>query len=151
MDTDTLELIRRCHEVFGAAGTPPELIGADTEQGRHEPPLSSGPAHRHYADKQLCGAAVLRTAAELDAELRNVLALVLSAHEQGARESKAVLDAATADQAAAADTPMGEREAAARQAAYLRAQHDILQRAQSQAQQAAEQLRRLRYRGTGGE
>ncbi len=150
MDADTLELIRRCHEVFGAAGQPPELIGTDAERGQHDPTLSSGRAHRHYADKQLERAAVLRTTSGLDAELRHILAGVASSHEQGARESKAVLDAATEDHAVASDTPTGEREAAARKAAYLRAQHEILQRAQAQAQQATEQLRRLRYRMTGG-
>lgn len=148
MDTGTLELIRRCHEVFRTAGTPPELIGADPERRQHEPASSGGYAQRHYADKQFEHAGALRAAADLDAELRQILAAVLSSHEQGHRESKAVLDAATADHAAAFDTPMGEREAAARRAAYLRTQHEILERAQAQAQQATEQLRRLRYRAT---
>lgn len=152
MDPDTLEIIRRSHEVFGAAGPPPRLAGtvAAGERDQHEPPPAGGESHQHYASKQLDRDTALRTAAGLDAELRQILQRLADSHEQATRESKEVLDAAAADQAPASDTPMGEREAIARRAAYLRAQHDIIERAQAQAQQAAEQVRRLRYHATGG-
>lgn len=151
MDPDTLEIIRRSHEVFGAAGPPPRLAGTEAagDPDQHEPP-PAGEAHQHYAGKQLERDTALRAAAGLDAELRQILQQLADSHEQATRESKAVLDAAAADHAPASDTPMGEREATARRAAYLRAQHDIIERAQAQAQQAAEQVRRLRYHATGG-
>lgn len=148
MDPDTLELLRRSHEVFGPAGPPPQLAGTAGDQQEPDTSPSGGEAHRHYTGKHGEHNAVLRTAADRDAELRRILTEVTSAHEQAVRESKAVLDAATADHSPASDTPMGEREAGARQASYLRAQRDIIMRARTHAQQAADQLRALRYRST---
>lgn len=147
MDADTLELIRRGHEVFGNAAPAPFLADIDEAQQGQGLDGHSGHAGSEYAARHQQHGAGLRMGGERDAQVREVITRVMDHYREAHRSSKSVLDAAIADQVPPAeDTPMGRREAAERAAAYLRAQQDTVRQARVHAQKAAEELRAINYR-----
>jgi SLT domain-containing protein len=87
----------------------------------------------------------LRRLAATDRGLGQILAAARSDRAHARRATKSVLDAAHGDRMPAADTPMGQREAAARMIARLRAQHGHVVRSRAQSRLLASRLRRLRY------
>lgn len=151
MDAATLDLIRRSHELLGAGGVAPQVGGEDAQRrdeqivrsaGLH----SSGGGHRQYLADMHDRAAVLRAALANDSKLRAAISELLAQHAADRQASQRVLAAAAADHGPAGDTPMGAREAAARKAAYLRAQRAALLRARAGSRRAALLVRALRYR-----
>lgn len=87
----------------------------------------------------------LRALARTDGGLAEIVNAARADREGATRASRVILDAARADSAPAADTPMGQRELMRRMVARLRAQHGIVVRSRSQAQALALRLHRLMY------
>lgn len=151
MDPETLELLRRAHAVFGTPSAQPTVNGAD-----NPPPLDqrlAGNAGLHTGGGQPQYRAeltrfrnALATSAGNDTELRKILAQLAADHAEGHQRTRTVLDAAGADPAPAANTPAGQRELLARQAAYTRQGHDAIRQAHSRARRTTAALRALRYR-----
>lgn len=109
----------------------------------------------HHAAKSLPHAAAVRSTRALyelrrlgdtDRELAQTLATARADHAQAKTVTRAILDDAKADASTVADTPLGRREAMARMAARLRAQHRHIVGSRRRARILAARLRRLRYR-----
>lgn len=90
-------------------------------------------------------AARLRRLAETEGELDAILARARADRDDASLATRRNLDAAVVDAMAAADTPMGRREAMARMTARLRTQHGHIERSRARARMLALRLRRLRY------
>lgn len=102
------------------------------------------------ADRSGTSAERLRRLAETDGALAATLARARADRAAASTATRLNLDAAVADAVPAADTPMGRREAMARMATRLRAQHRHIARSRARARLLALRLRRLRYlRGHG--
>lgn len=87
----------------------------------------------------------LRSLGRSEGALAEIITASQRDREQGERGSRVLLDAARADTAPAADTPLGQRELARRMVARLRAQHGIVIRSRAQAHALAMRLRRVLY------
>jgi SLT domain-containing protein len=90
----------------------------------------------------------LRRLADTDRALNSILAEARAARFDASAATRLNLNDALADVMPAADTPMGRREAMARMAVRLRAQHGHIVRSRSRARLLALRLRRLRYLGS---
>lgn len=151
MDPETLELLRRAHAIFGPSPTTPPNIHSNNEHddldkrlaGNAE--LHGGGGHQQYVEELARFRSALRGSTGNDAELSKILAQLAADHAEGHRSTKEVLDAAAADTAPASDTPLGQREAIARKAAYLRRQHDAIREAHARARRTTAALRALHY------
>lgn len=154
MDPETLELLHQAHALFGVPPASPALPGGDHHDLDHRLERNTGVpiggAQQVYnADLDKARAAI-KGAVSHDATLRAAIAKVVAEHEEARVQSQRILDAAHADTAPASDTPMGQREAMARKAAYLRAHHDLLTRTRAHARASAAELRALGYRRRHG-
>jgi SLT domain-containing protein len=87
----------------------------------------------------------LRRLADTDRAASQIVTEARAQHAYASAATRMELDAARADTMPAADTPTGRREADARMAARLRAQHRHIARSRSHAHLAALRLRRLHY------
>jgi SLT domain-containing protein len=106
---------------------------------------TAGGLPRRAALRSATTAARLHRLADTDAALAAILANARADRAAGRAATRLNLDAAVADVMPAADTPMGRREAMARMAARLRAQHGHIARSRTQARLLALRLRRLQY------
>lgn len=88
----------------------------------------------------------LRQSSQTDRELVRIIAAARGDHAQARAATRAILDDAKADVTSVADSPMARREAMARMAARLRAQHRHILNSRRRARLLALRLRRLRYR-----
>lgn len=138
--------LSRGHSLFAGAVT-----DADVE----------GPARVHAHADQLSHAvtrvpiaAALRTRnsvqglqrlADTDRAAAGIIAAARAQRAHARMATRMVLDAARADAMPAVDTPTGRREANARMAARLRAQHRHIVRSRAHAHLSALRLRRLQY------
>ena len=87
----------------------------------------------------------LHRLANTDRALDSILAGARADRAHASAATRLNLEAAVSDVMPASDTPMGRREAMARMAARLRAQHGHIARSRSQARLLALRLRRLHY------
>jgi SLT domain-containing protein len=87
----------------------------------------------------------LHRLADTDRVLNSLLTEARADRAHASAATRLNLDAAMADVMPATDTPTGRREAMARMAARLRAQHGHVVRSRSRAQLLARRLRRLQY------
>ncbi|OBI91490.1 transglycosylase [Mycobacterium sp. 1245805.9] len=137
--TRAVAALSRGHRLFAGDG-------ADND-------VSDTPAQLHaYADgirgattRSATSATRLRRLAESDRSLAAVLATARADRFQARTATGLNLHAAMADAAPAVDTPLGRREAVARMAARLRAQHGHIVRSRARARLLALRLRHLRY------
>lgn len=90
-------------------------------------------------------ARALRRLANTDEALAQIMAAAQIDHAHARTATRALLEAAKTDAMALTDTPLGRREAMARMAARLRAQHRHIARCRSRARLLGLRLRRLRY------
>jgi SLT domain-containing protein len=97
------------------------------------------------AKRSLQSVEQLRRTASTDQALARIMATARADRAYASAATRRVLDDAKADAMPAADTPTGRREAMARMAARLRAQHRHIVNAHRRAQIQALRLRRLRY------
>ncbi|GAY13957.1 C40 family peptidase [Mycobacterium sp. shizuoka-1] len=88
----------------------------------------------------------LESARRVDTELSAILARAQRDHRLAQRQTRAVVDAARADAAVAADNPVAQRELMRRRAARLRAQHAHVLAARRRARRRLALLRALTYR-----
>ncbi len=87
----------------------------------------------------------LRRSGDTDRALAQIMAAARADRTHASTATRMVLEAAKADVTPAADTPMGRREAIARMAARLRAQHGHIVGSRWRARLLALRLRQLRY------
>ncbi|MCV7118033.1 transglycosylase [Mycobacterium nebraskense] len=140
--TEAVAALSRGHgllagDVIGArVGTMPEHLYEDATRS-----LPAGAAKRstHALNE-------LRRSSDTDRELARIFTAAGADHAYARTATRAVLDDAKADAPSAADTPMARREAMARMAARLRAQHRHIMNVRRRARLLALRLRRLRYR-----
>lgn len=143
----TLATLSRGHGLFAG-----RLVD---ERSRHEPQLQAladsvsqtggdrlpdRAAARSHAVVQ-----AVRRSIDPDRELAQIMSIAQADHAPARRATRAILQAAHADSALAADTPLGRREAMVRMAARLRAQRRHIVRSRARARQLVLRLRRLRY------
>jgi SLT domain-containing protein len=87
----------------------------------------------------------LRRLAHTDGTVDAILATARADRARASAATRLNVDAAVADPIPAADTPLGRRQAMARMAARLRAQHGHVVRSRARARLLASRLRRQRY------
>lgn len=140
------------HDLFGSddagrgVGATPALMRARAEaigRAANADGLPTMAAQRSGAS-----AVRLHRFADTDTALNSILTEARIARAQASAATRHNLDDAMADVMPAADTPMGRREAQARMAARLRAQHRHIVRSRSRSRLLALRLRRLRYLGS---
>lgn len=119
------EALVRGHQLYARARIEPAPFGIADELGRLTDTL-----HRSAAT---------------DAELARLLSAAHAGHDLGRTRTRTVLDDARADRMPAADTPMGQREAARRMAERLHTQRRAIHRSHHQARQLAHRMNRLGY------
>ncbi|WP_406813317.1 transglycosylase [Mycobacterium sp. M23085] len=139
--------LSRAHNLFAGAVTGDGIVDTPAQvQAQAEA------ATRRTGD--LPGAAATRSAASIaqlarlahsDRALGQLIAAARADHAQGHAATRTVLDSALTDMTPAADTPMGRREAGARMAARLRAQHRHVAGSRRRARLLARRFRRLHY------
>ncbi|MEE6179075.1 transglycosylase SLT domain-containing protein [Mycobacterium sp. 050134] len=143
LTTQALAALSRGHNLF-AGGVTDDRIGDTPVKVRDRAErlgrLNSVPA---------AGGAVqqLHLLADNDLALAQVVAAARYNREHARAATRAVYESARADASSALDTPIGHREAMARMASRLRAQHAHIVRSQSRARILATRLRRLHYHG----
>lgn len=97
------------------------------------------------ATRSKSSAEQLRRLGDTDRSLAQIMAAAGTDRARASMATRSLLEAARADVIPAADTPIGRREAMARMAARLRAQHRHIVRARLRAKLLARRLRGLRY------
>ncbi|OBJ34605.1 DUF4226 domain-containing protein [Mycobacterium colombiense] len=139
--------LSRAHNLFSAANTSDGVGDAPARTQAHAEAIT------HRADG-LPGAAAKRSGASItqltrlahsDRALGQIIGAARAGHTYGRAATRTVLDAALTDMTPAVDTPLGRREAAARMAARLRAQHRHVAGSRRRARLLARRLRRLHY------
>ncbi|CAM4358105.1 hypothetical protein MB901379_04895 [Mycobacterium basiliense] len=110
-----------------------------TSQATNVVRLPAGPAARSHVAVQAVGRAT-----GTDRTLARLVAVAQADHAHARMATRAILQAAHAD-LAAADTPLGRRQLMVRMAARLRAQQHHIVTSRSRARRLALRLRRLRY------
>lgn len=141
LSAQAIAALSRGHGLF-AGGVVDARIG-DTSPHENPMPWRTFPAAA--ATRTDAAAAELRRSTETDTELTKIVATAHADHTHAFTATRAILDAAKADVMPSADTPLGRREAMARMASRLRAQHRHIVRSRARARLHALRLRRLHY------
>nr|WP_082983397.1 transglycosylase [Mycobacterium scrofulaceum] len=123
-----------------------ELIAAPVRTAQERPEVSTDGLPACAATKSTNAATELRRTTDTDRALAHIMAAARADHAHAWTATRRVLDDAMADTTSAADTPLARREAMARMAARLRAQHRHVATARIRARLLALRIRRLRYR-----
>lgn len=127
----------------GGGTTPTGYLGPPPVPTSSPPTANAVPTAAAYRWR---GAArALRRLANTDEALAQIMAAAQIDHAHARTATRALLEAAKTDAMALTDTPLGRREAMARMAARLRAQHRHIARCRSRARLLGLRLRRLRY------
>lgn len=137
-----LAALSRGHHLFAGDTTVPTIDAPD----RLAPPPRHLGLPAQAAARSDAAVARLRRLVDTDRALAHIAASARTEHTDAKAATRTLLDAAHADITPAADTPLGAREASARMAARLRAQHRHIAKTHRRAQLLAMRLRRLRYR-----
>lgn len=123
-----------------------ELIAAPVRTAEERPEVSTDGLPAVAATKSTNALTELRRTADTDRALAHIISAARAGHAHARTATRRVLDDAMADTTSAADTPLARREAMARMAARLRAQHRHVAAARIRARLLALRARRLRYR-----
>lgn len=147
MVVDDLVVLRRAHELFAGVPGVPGVSGVAGEAERVLPAGGSlrGSTFEGYQDRLAAGRGDLRAVGGTDEQLMALVRGAVADHAATERATRVILDAARADSAPAADTPMGQRELMRRRAARLRAQHRTVTGARARALHRLALLRALIY------
>jgi cell wall-associated NlpC family hydrolase len=108
--------------------------------------INTGGGHQRYRLAVAAGRDALRSAADTDAAIADVLAAAHDDHAAARKQTGHVVDEARADAAGGADTGLAQRELLRRRAARLRAQRTHLLTARQRARRHRAALQALRYR-----
>ncbi|MCV7023625.1 C40 family peptidase [Mycolicibacterium novocastrense] len=147
MTVDEITVLQRAHDLFAgspavaAAGGP----AVDAERSLRGGQSLSGAAFERYHQRAAQGRSDLRASGATDAQLSTILRGAADEHAAARQQTRVILDAARADSAPAADTPMGQREFLRRRVARLRAQHRTVSGARLRALRRLALIRALRY------
>jgi SLT domain-containing protein len=150
--TQAVTALSRGHRLFvgddagrGAGATPALMRARANEISRA---TNAGGIPTTAALRSAASVVRLHRLADTDTALNSVLMEARAARANASVATRLNLDDALADELPAADTPMGRREAMARMAVRLRAQHGQIVRSRSRARLLALRLRRLHYLGS---
>lgn len=148
MTSEALAVLARGHNLF--AGSPGDVGGDGAAQvswraDRISQATAAGGLPVGAVTRSGAAVAGLHQLAAGDGALASIVGAARENHDQAARATRVILDAARADPIPAGDTPMGQREAMLRMIARLRAQHGHVVRSRAQAIALAARLRRLLY------
>lgn len=146
---DEIAVLRRAHELF--AGSPAQPAAAGASDAERALPAAnntglSGAALDRYRQSTDTARANLHMTAGTDGRLAEILRGAQAEHAQARHSTRVILDAAEADRGAAADTPMGQREAIRRRIARLNASQRTVSSARLRAARRRALIRALRYR-----
>ncbi|WP_374026409.1 transglycosylase [Mycobacterium sp. HNNTM2301] len=133
--------LARGHGLFAG-----ETIAAPVAGAHERPDVRTDGLPAAAATRSTDTLTTLRRAADTDLVLARIMATAHSDHGHASMATRRVLEDAKADTTTPADTPLARREAMARMAARLRAQHRHILNARWRARLLALRMRRLRYR-----
>jgi peptidoglycan DL-endopeptidase CwlO len=148
MNDDEIPLLARAHNFF--AGPRPS-VAIDSRNAHYDQlldrttELNTGAGHARYLGDLTKHRQTLLSSAQTDTTLAAILADAHRSHSDAHQQTKIVLDAARADPAPAADTPIGQREQLRRRIARLRAQQGHVLTAREHALRHRAALLGLRY------
>lgn len=144
---EEIRLLQRAHAMFSGAPSVPEGAGPAhaAQQALVHPEQVSSTSLADYRQRAESGRAALAATADTDAKLTSIVRGAATEHAAAAHSTKVILDAARADSAPAADTPLGQRQLLARRAARLRASHRVVSSTRARALRRLALLRALRY------
>jgi cell wall-associated NlpC family hydrolase len=145
-----LEVLSRAHQLF-AEPSRPAVVGPtgdhlDDALRRASERTTEGGQH-HYRAAVDRSREVLRATTATDSELANVIARAQRDHLVARDLTRGVLDAARADTAIAADSPVAQREAIRRKVLRLQAQQQHVLAARRRSRRRLAVLLLLRYGG----
>lgn len=148
MTAEALAVLTRGHKLF--AGSPGDVGGDGAAQvawraDRISQATAGGGLPAGAVRRSGAAVAGLHQLAASDGALASIVGVARENHDQAARATRVILDAARSDPIPAGDTPMGQREAMLRMIARLRAQHGHVVRTRAQAVVLVARLRRLLY------
>lgn len=141
--SEDVDLLRRANALFGTPATAVPSLNIGETRSRAEALMAGAPSAA--ADAVQRSVSGVRSAVGTDEAMTRLVQRLSASHEEGQRSTRQVLEAALADRAPAADTPMGRAELRRRMAARLRDQHQHVSRSRSQSRALALRIRRLRY------
>lgn len=152
-DPNEIAVLRRAHELF--AGSAPQLSAQGATEAEHSLRQAraaglSGSAAERYQHEADTGRDNLRATAHTDARLQGILRGAQEEHAHARQVTKTILDAAQSDRGAAADTPMGQREALRRRIARMQSAQQTVATARQKAALRRKLIRALRYRMARG-
>src|SRR5947209_16717580 len=139
--TEALTALSRGHGLFAGGATGDHIRDTPTQL------QSRGYQLSRVGAPTVRSAQGLHRLADTDRALAQTIAAARAEHARGKTATRALLNAAEADATLAGDTPIGRREAMARMAARLRAQHRHIAASRMRARLLALRLRRVRYAG----
>lgn len=144
---DEITLLQRAHSMFAGTPSVPDSAGPThaAQQALVHPQQVGATSLADYRQRAESGRAALAATAETDTQLTSILRGAANEHSAAAQSTKVILDAARADSAPAADTPLGQRQLMARRAARLRASHRVVSSTRARALRRLALLRALRY------
>lgn len=147
MSSSELEVLGRAHQLFSGAArlATPQTAAAHRELSLPVTALNISEFPDRYRLAARTSQAALRSAAQTDAAIAEVIAAAHHDHAQAREQTKRIVDEARADAGASPLAPMAQREALRRRVARLRAQRAHVMSARWQAQRRAAALRVLRY------
>jgi cell wall-associated NlpC family hydrolase len=144
-----LEALTRAHRLFAGRV---DTVSPQAESDRYDQLLeraarsNTGPGHERYRLAVAGSRDALRSAADTDAAIADVIAAAHDDHAAARKQTGHVVDEARADAAAGADTGLAQRELMRRRAARLRAQRSHLLTARRRARRRRAALQSLHYR-----
>lgn len=143
--TEAVAALSRGHSLFAGEVTGSDVGDVPARIHAHADSISAAPNIPTAAARSNRSTQALRRIAYDDVALKRVVAAARADHAHTRAVTRMILDAATADAASGADTPVGRREAITRMAARLRAQHRHITRSRQRSRLLAHRLRHLRY------
>ncbi|AKK25414.1 C40 family peptidase [Mycobacterium sp. EPa45] len=141
MTAGELEILSRAHALFDGQRS---FAALDAATGVRSSAADGLPAAYHRA--AALRRAELDGARRVDDDVSAILARAQRDHHEAQQQTRAVLDAARADAAAASDSPVAQRELLRRRASRLRAQHAHVLAARRRARRRLALLRAMGYR-----
>ena len=145
-----LEVLSRAHQLFADASRP-AAIGSNNvhldEALRRVSEMNAGGGQHRYRAAVDTTREILRVTAATDSALANVIERAQRDHAVARDLTRAVLDAARADTAVAADSPVAQREAIRRTVLRLQAQQQHVLAARRRSRRRLAVLVLLHYRG----
>ncbi len=143
--TEAVAALSRGHALFAGGFTDGDVRGTLGRIDAHADALDIAANIAVATVRSEAATHGLRGLAAADRGLAQTLASARAEHAHARTATRALLDAARADETPGGDTPIGRRAAAARMVARLRTQHRHILRSHARARLLARRLRGLHY------